>query len=121
MLCSYNIIILTDGPEIIAPLSDSFAVLENGNVTLICGTSLSGNPTPTVEWFTNTGDSISDSQVSERVSVSNVNGVVSLTLYGANLNDTGVWRCAVSSNLTTTPLERNLSLTILGKQNITLW
>ena len=103
---------MSDGPEIAEPVSDTFATLEDSNVTLICGTDLRGNPKPTVEWFTNTGETVND----QCFSTSNDSDTVSLTIYGATLNDSGIWSCVVSSNLTTGQLQRNLTLTILGKQ-----
>ena len=109
--------LIADGPELIEPNSDTFATLQQDNVTLVCGTTLKGNPSPVGQWFSNTNNEIS--QNNERFSINNGPDTVALTIFDVTQSDGGIWYCLLTLN---TPngtviqqLQRNLTLTILSK------
>lgn len=113
-----NIIALhADGPELNDPVTDVFATVEEGNVTLVCGTDLASNPSSDIQWFSNTDNEISPSD--KRFGLNNGPEVVSLTIFNATQSDNGTWNCVITLNspngTVIGQLERNLTLNILGK------
>lgn len=104
---------ITLGPSIAASVSGD-------NVTLVCGTNVTGNPQPTIQWIdnNNTEVEISDSRFMF------VDGpeVVSLTIYNVTVEDEGVWRCIVRvENISDSDIEHNITLTVVGKTYVRYW
>ena len=48
-------------PQIDGPGDTQRVILEGGDITLVCGNSAIGNPTPTISWTDNNGTTVSDS------------------------------------------------------------
>ena len=111
-----------DGPELLEPLLNSFTTLNGNNATLICGTNLAGNPEPMIQWFSNTGERITED--SSNIILSNSTEVVSLTIINATLSNAGIWSCTLSSVTTNgtiiQQLHRNITLTVIGKKTLAL-
>ena len=104
------------GPELTSN-SSTFATLQHDSVTLVCGSTLIGNPPPVIQWFSNTNNEIN--QTDDQFVVNNGPEIVALTILNASQSDDGIWHCVLTSN---TPngtiiqqLQRNLTLTILSK------
>ena len=103
---------ITLGPSIAASVSGD-------NVTLICGTNLTGNPEPTIQWIDNNNTEVNRSD-SRFVFVDGPE-IVSLTIYNVTVEDEGVWRCSVQvENITDADIEHNITLTVVGKTCKTL-
>jgi len=46
--------------QIDGPGDTQCVILEGGDITLVCGNSAIGNPTPTISWTDNSGTTVSD-------------------------------------------------------------
>jgi hypothetical protein len=91
------------------------AVVEGGPATLVCGTGLTGNPTPTVSWTDN-----NDTEVTEggRVTLSSGVEEVSLSLASSARGDSGTWTCRAQvyerEDVTVgQPVERTVDLVVV--------
>ena len=103
---------ITLGPSIAASVSGD-------NVTLICGTNLTGNPEPTIQWIDNNNTEVNRSD--SRFVFGDGPEIVSLTIYNVTVEDEGVWRCSVQvENITDADIEHNITLTVVGKTCKTL-
>ena len=103
---------ITLGPSIAAAVSGD-------NVTLICGTNVTGNPEPTIEWIDNNNTEVNRSD--GRFVFVDGPEIVSLIVYNVTEEDEGVWRCIVQvENITDADIEHNVTLTVVGKTCKTL-
>ena len=103
---------ITLGPSIAASVSGD-------NVTLICGTNLTGNPEPTIQWIDNNNTEVNRSD--GRFVFGDGPEIVSLMIYNVTVEDEGVWRCSVQvGNITDADIEHNITLTVVGKTCKTL-
>ena len=83
------------------------AVLEGGDITLVCGNSVFGNPTPTILWVDNNGTTVSDGTgISGSTSLS-------LTITGVTHYQAGNWTCTAENSHGSTT--RRIILTVVGK------
>ena len=102
--------IITDPPEFVGPEVDT-SVLEGGNITLVCATTVNGNPTPTISWRDNNRRTVSDG--------TGISGstTLSLTITGVTQDQAGNWTCTVVNSPGGTPRtsERQISLTVVGE------
>ena len=109
-----------DGPEIVEYSSDLFATLEEDDITLTCGSNLVGNPPPVVTWLSNTNAEIGLSD--DRLQINSGPDIVSLTIFNATQNDSGTWRCVLTSSAPNgtliQQLERNLTLIVLSESTL---
>ena len=83
------------------------AVLVAADITLVCGTNIVGNPTPTISWMNNNGVIVSDG-----------NGVsgsmtLSLTVTSVTRDQAGNWTCTVANSLGS--IQHLISLTVVGE------
>lgn len=103
---------ITLGPSIAAAVSGD-------NVTLICGTNVTGNPEPTIQWIDNNNTAVNRSD--GRFVFVDGPEIVSLMVYNVTEEDEGVWRCIVQvENITDADIEHNITLTVVGKTCKTL-
>ena len=88
-----------------------YAVLEGGNITLVCGSGVNSNPAPTISWIDNNGSTVSDG--------TGISGstTLSLTITGVTHYQAGNWMCTVQNSPGGTPhsVQRHINLTVLGK------
>ena len=80
-------------PDIAPPGDTQRAVLEGSNITLVCGSSVDGNPTPTISWTDNNGTAVSDGP---EISGSNT---LMLAITSVTHNQTGNWTCNVKNSV----------------------
>ena len=68
------------------------AVLEGGNITLMCATSVNGNPTPTISWMDDNGTTVSDG--------TGISGstTLSLTISSVTRYQAGNWTCTAENS-----------------------
>jgi len=80
-------------PEIDGPGDTQHVILERGDITLVCGTSVAGNPTPTISWTDNNGTTVSDD--------SGISGsdTLMLKITGITRNHSGNWTCSVENSV----------------------
>ena len=104
--CCQVIFLITDPPEFVGPEVDT-AVLEGGNITLVCATGVNGNPTPTISWMDNNGTTVSDG--------TGISGAttLSLTVSGVTNYQAGNWTCTAENSQRAA--ERQVSLTVVGE------
>ena len=83
------------------------AVLEGGDITLVCGNSVFGNPTPTISWIDNNGSTVSDG--------TGISGstTLSLTVSSVTHYQAGNWTCTAENSHGSTT--RQIILTVVGK------
>ena len=98
---------VSDPPEIDGPGDSQRAVLEGGDITLVCGTSVDGNPTPTISWMDN-----NDTTVSDGPGISG-SGTLMLTITSVTRNHTGNWTCSVENSIRNT--KRQIMLVVFGE------
>ena len=104
---------ITLGPSIAASVSGD-------NVTLVCGTNVTGNPQPTIQWIDNNNAEVNRSD--SRFTFVDGPEVVSLTIYNVTVEDEGVWRCIVRvENISDSDIEHNITLTVVGKTYVRYW
>ena len=86
---------------------DAHVILEGGDITLVCGTSAIGNPTPTISWTDNNGTTVSDG--------SGISGsdTLMLTIIDVTRNHTGNWTCSVENSVR--DVERQIILVVVGE------
>ena len=86
---------------------DTHVILEGGDITLVCGTSAIGNPTPTISWTDNNGTTVSDG--------SGISGsdTLMLTIMDVTRNHTGNWTCSVENSVR--DAERRIVLVVVGE------
>ena len=94
-------------PDIAPPGDTQRAVLEGGDITLVCGSSVDGNPTPTISWTDNNGTTVSDGP---EISGSNT---LMLAITNVTRNQTGNWTCNVENSVTN--FERQILLVVVGE------
>ena len=102
----------SDPPEFVGPEVDTqCAVLEGGNITLVCASGVNGNPTPTISWLDNNGSIVSD-----RTGISGAT-TLSLTVSSVTRYQAGNWTCTVenSPSGTSRSVQRQISLTVVGE------
>ena len=102
----------SDPPEFVGPEVDTqCAVLEGGNITLVCASGVNGNPTPTISWLDNNGSIVSD-----RTGISGAI-TLSLTVSGVTRYQAGNWTCTVANSPGGTPhsIQHQTSLTVVGE------
>jgi len=94
-------------PEIDGPGDTQHIILERGDITLVCGTSVAGNPTPTISWTDNNGTTVSDG--------SGISGsdTLMLTIMDVTRNQTGNWTCSVENSIR--DAERWIILVVVGE------
>ena len=98
----------SDPPEFVGPEVDTqCAVLEGGNITLVCASGVNGNPTPTISWLDNNGSIVSD-----RTGISGAI-TLSLTVSGVTRYQVGNWTCTAENSRRAA--ERQVSLTVIGE------
>ena len=80
-------------PEIDGPGDTQHVILERGDITLVCGTSVAGNPIPTISWTDNNGTTVSDD--------SGISGsdTLMLKITGITRNHGGNWTCSVENSV----------------------
>ena len=86
---------------------DTHVILEGGDITLVCGTSAIGNPTPTISWTDSNGTTVSDG--------SGISGsdTLMLTITSVTRNHTGNWTCSVENSVRAE--ERQIMLVVVGE------
>ena len=94
-------------PEIDGPGDSQRAVLEGGDITLVCGSSVDGNPTPTISWMDN-----NDTTVSDGPGISG-SGTLMLTITSITRNHAGNWTCSVENSIRNT--KRQIMLVVFGE------
>ena len=94
-------------PEIDGPGDTQRVILEGDDITLVCGSSAIGNPTPTISWTDNNGTTVSDS--------SGILGsdTLLLTITGVTRDHTGNWTCSVENSIRIT--DRQIILVVVGE------
>jgi len=94
-------------PEIDGPGDTQRVILEGGNITLVCGNSAIGNPTPTISWTDNNGTTVSDG--------SGISGsdTLMLAIIDITRNHSGNWTCSVEN--TVRDVERQIILVVVGE------
>ena len=93
MVISVVEMIISDSPLLVGPEGDAQrAVIEGGNITLMCASGVNGNPTPTISWMDNNG-----STVSNGTSISGAT-TLSLTVSGVTRYQAGNWTCTVANS-----------------------
>ena len=94
-------------PEIVGLGDIVSAVLEGGDITLVCGNSANGNPTPTISWMDNNGTTVSDG--------SGISGAdtLMLTITSVTRNYTGNWTCSVENSIDN--IEHQIMLVVVGE------
>ena len=82
-------------------------IFEGGDITLVCGTSVDGNPTPTISWTDNNGTTVSDG--------SGISGsdTLMLTITNVTRNHSGNWTCSVENSVRDE--ERQIMLVVVGE------
>jgi len=104
--------IISDSPLLVGPEGDTqHAVLEGGNITVLCGRDVNGNPPPTISWLDNNG-----STVSSGTSISGAT-TLSLTISGVTHYQAGNWTCTVENSPggARRSVQRQISLTVIGE------
>jgi len=101
-LCFASVPAQIDGPG-----DTQRVILEGGDITLVCGTSVDGNPTPTISWTDNNGTTVSDG--------SGISGsdILMLTITSITRNHTGNWTCSVENSVM--DVERQIMLVVVGE------
>ena len=94
-------------PELDGPGDTQRVILEGDDITLVCGSSAIGNPTPTISWTDNNGTTVSDSS-----GISGSNTLL-LTITGVTRNHTGNWTCSVENSIRIT--DRQIILVVVGE------
>ena len=102
-----HIYFVSDPPEIDGPGDSQHAVLEGGDITLACGTSTVGNPTPTISWTDNNGTTVSDGP-----GISGLDTLM-LTITSVTRNHTGNWTCSVENSIMN--IKRQIMLVVFGE------
>ena len=94
-------------PEIEGSGDTQRVILEGGDITLVCGNSATGNPTPTISWTDNNGSTVSDG--------SEISGsdTLMLTIIDVTRNHTGNWTCSVENSVR--DVEQQIKLVVVGK------
>ena len=94
-------------PEIDGPGDTQRVILEGDDITLVCGSSAIGNPTPTISWTDNNGTTVSDS--------SGILGsdTLLLTITGVTRDHTGNWTCSVENSIRN--IDRQIILVVVGE------
>jgi len=94
-------------PEIDGPGDTQRVILEGDDITLVCGSSAIGNPTPTISWTDNNGTTVSDS--------SGISGsdTLLLTITDVTRDHTGNWTCSVENSIRIT--DRQIILVVVGE------
>ena len=103
---------ISDSPQFVGPGCDTqHVVLEGGSITLMCGSSIDGKPTPTISWLDNYGTTVSGG--------AGVSGstTVSLTVSGVTRYQAGNWTCTAENSPGGTPrtAERQIMMTVVGE------
>ena len=82
-------------------------ILEGGDITLVCGNRVIGNPTPTISWTDSNGTTVSDG--------SGISGsdTLMLTITSVTRNHTGNWTCSVENSVRDE--ERQIMLVVVGE------
>ena len=94
-------------PQLIIRRTDRHADLEGGDITLVCGNSVFGNPTPTISWMDNNGRTVS---YGTGISGSTT---LSLTISGVTRYQAGNWTCTAENSHGSTM--RRIILTVVSK------
>ena len=94
-------------PDIAPPGDTQRAVLEGGDITLVCGSSVDGNPTPTISWTDNNGTAVSDGP---GISGSNT---LMLAITSVTRSHTGNWTCSVENSVSN--IDRQIVLVVVGE------
>ena len=102
-----HIYFVSDPPEIDGPGDSQHAVLEGGDITLACGTSTVGNPTPTISWTDNNGTTVSDGP-----GISGSDTLI-LAITSVTRNHTGNWTCSVENSIRN--IKRQIMLVVFGE------
>ena len=97
---------IADPPEFVGAEVDA-SVLEGGNITLVCASSVNGNPIPTISWMDNNGTTVSDG--------TGISGstTLRLTVSGVTRHQAGNWTCTAENSLDRAT--RQISLTVVGE------
>ena len=104
---------ISDSPWFVGPTSDAQrAVLEGGNITLVCATSVNGNPTPTNSWMNNNVTTVSDG--------TGISGstTLSLTISGVTRYQAGNWTCTAENSPgggTPCSVHRQIMMRVVGE------
>ena len=116
-MCAVCVFILfiswTDGPDITLGPS-VVATLEGDNATLVCGTNLTGNPEPTVQWMDNNNTEVRRND--SRFVFDDGPEIVSLSIFNVTVEDDGIWRCIVQVE-NASEVQQNVTLTAVGKDD----
>ena len=94
-------------PEIDGPGDTQRVILEGDDITLVCGSSAIGNPTPTISWTDNNGTTVSDS-----LGILGSDTLL-LTITGVTRDHTGNWTCSVENSIRIT--DRQIILVVVGE------
>ena len=94
-------------PQIDGPGDTQRVILEGGDITLVCGNSAIGNPTPTISWMDNNGTTVSDGP---EISGSDT---LMLTITSVTHNHTGNWTCNVENSIMN--IKRQIMLVVFGE------
>ena len=95
-------------PQIDGPGNTQRAILEGGDITLVCGNSAIGNPTPTISWTDNNGITVSDGP---EISGSDT---LMLTITSVTRNHRGIWICNAENSVGN--IQRQIVLDVGGKR-----
>ena len=94
-------------PELDGPGDTQRVILEGDDITLVCGSSAIGNPTPTISWTDNNGTTVSDS-----LGILGSDTLL-LTITGVTRDHTGNWTCSVENSIRIT--DRQIILVVVGE------
>ena len=114
------------GPNITTPKEgQQFDIMKEKNISITC--TATGYPTPTINWRTNNGIIVGSSNnnrvksstpVTSPTIVDNmVNISVTLIMMGATKEDTGIYRCVATNEVSTTVLTINVHCKCLHKSH----
>jgi len=112
-MCLSFFISMIVGPDITLGAS-VVATLEGDNATLICGTNLTGNPEPTIQWMDNNNTEVRRND--SRFVFNDGPEIVSLDISNVTVEDDGMWICNVQVE-NVSEVQQNITLVVVGKEH----
>ena len=106
---------MADGPHISKGPKQKY-VLSGEATSLVCGYNLESNPEAVVTWTDPNGRQLLQSD--GRYTLDAGPEIVRLNISEASEADNGSWSCSVAGGSSSTSIKFNVSLEVLGKQEI---